>query len=264
MIRATALAVAMALLATTAGAAGADERGYDLRNQEARRPAPLLVMLHCYGCPPRFLPAQLGIDAVAKRHGALVAVPAGLTDSQGAPFWNATPACCDFEGARPDDVAYVARVIDDAVKKHGADPRRVYLVGFSNGGFLAYRLACELAPKIAAIVSIGGAGPEPGSCKPSGPVAVLEIHGEADEVVPVAGGPLAPGLRMPRHPLVPPASATLAGWARVDGCDARGAGRWHCTRAAVEQWTFPGIGHVASFAPDAGERIWQWLAAQRK
>ncbi|MDB4969128.1 MAG: hypothetical protein JWN44_4817 [Myxococcales bacterium] len=262
----------------TATDARADERGYDLRNAELKKPAPLVVVLHCYGCAPQQLPPQLGIDALAKKYGFVVAVPAGRVDSAGRPFWNATPACCDFEGAKPDDVGYVLGVIDELVKKRIADPKRVYLVGFSNGGFLAYRLACEHADKIAAIVSMGGGAPE--SCAPSSALSVLDVHGQADEVVPVGGRALGRGF--PRRGGFPPADAALARFAAADQCsradgadDAKRGGddakrgidkgrrAWRCPRNAVELWMMPG-GHVASYGDGFGERVWKWLAARHK
>jgi polyhydroxybutyrate depolymerase len=203
MMRGAAVVVLAAAMATTAQAG---ERGYELRHADAKRPAPLVVILHCYGCPPSYLPQHLGVDAAAKRYGFVVAVPAGLSDSRGQPFWNATPACCDFDGKKPDDAGYVMRVIDELVQRGTADPKRVYLVGFSNGGFLAYRLACEQAAKIAAIVSIGGAAPE--TCNPSAPVSVLEVHGQRDEIVPPDGGKLGGGF--PQRAAFPSARATVA------------------------------------------------------
>lgn len=150
--------VALALLLSGSAAAG-DERGYELRDYATKKPAPLLVALSCYSCPPSFVPQKLGLDELARRHKAMLAIPIARTDKDGNPFWNATAACCDFDGKKPDDVGYVLHVIDDAVKKHGADPKQVYLFGISNGGFLAYRIACDHADKIAAIVSVGGAAP---------------------------------------------------------------------------------------------------------
>src|SRR4051812_31747351 len=182
------IAVGVALVAATAATAAADERGYQLLNAEAKKPAPLIVSLHCYSCPADYVPEKLGLAALAKQHGFVVAIPAGRVDHEGAPFWNATDACCDFDGKKPDDVAYVVRVIDELVKKGVADAKRVYLVGYSNGAFLAYRVACDHADKIAAIASIAGAAPT--TCKPSAPVAVLDVHADRDSVVPAAGGTL--------------------------------------------------------------------------
>jgi polyhydroxybutyrate depolymerase len=200
-------------------------------------------VLHCLGCEPTWLPEQWQIDAVAKKHGFVVAVPSGLRNHEGAWFWNATPACCDFDGQNPDDVGYLLGIIDELVKKGIADPKRVYLAGFSNGGFMAYRLACEHGDKIAAIVSVGGASPP--TCRPTVPVSVLDVHGTADERVPIDGWP----------PRVPPARETLAKFAAADKCTNAGKDAWRCPRNTVELWVRQG-GHVPAFGPDFGERLW--------
>jgi len=215
---------------------------------------PLVIALHCYSCPPSYVPEQLGLEALAKEHHFALAVPnSGHIDSAGNPYWNATEACCDFDGKKPDDVGAILRLIDEQVKKHHVDPKRVYLVGISNGGFLAYRLACDHADKIAAIVSIGGAAPA--KCAPSSPVAVLEVHGRDDEVVPLAGGKAGGGL--PQLATFPSAAETLRLWSRVDHCAAGAPG------CRVQQWILPG-GHVPAMGAAFGERVWTWLAAQHK
>lgn len=273
--------VAAVALGVAAGGAHADERDYAVFAPPGlKTPAPTIVVLHCYSCMPEMVIDWLRLEDVARAHGVMLAMPFGHVDQHGNPFWNATPACCDFDSRKPDDVAYVAHVIDDLVRHKGADPKRIYLVGISNGGFFAYRLACELGPKIAAIVSIGGGGPAPAQCRTSAPVAVLHIHGDADSCVPIGGGLIGDGL--PQRAPIPAARTTLADWARRDSCSAAptpaapidldaslpGAEtrveRWRCAHAAVEQWTVHGGPHVPHFAPDAGERIWQFLAAQHR
>lgn len=217
---------------------------------------PLVILLHCYDCSPSDLADYLGIRELAKKHHFAVAAPLGHTDKGGYTYWNATAACCDFDGKNPDDAGAIVALIDEQLKKSGPqkiDPKRVYLVGFSNGGFLAYRVACDHADKIAAIVSIGGAGPT--TCAPSSPVSVLEIHGRDDSVVPLAGGKL--GGHLPQLATFPPVADTLRVWSRVDHC-AVGAPGCH-----VQQWVLPG-GHMVPMGPAFGERIWTWLAAQHK
>ena len=251
--------VALALLLLGSAAAG-DERGYELRDYATKKPAPLLVALSCYSCPPAFVPQKLGLDDLARRHKAMLAIPIARSDKDGNPFWNATTACCDFDGKKPDDVAYVLHVIDDAVKKHGADPKQVYLFGISNGGFLAYRIACDHADKIAAIVSVGGAAPA--TCKPSSPVAVLEVHGNDDTVVPVAGGKLGGGL--PQTASFPSAREALDVWVRADGCSVPDAnGRRRCRHGAADLWMVPGD-HVPPLSGEFPEQLWQWIAGFRK
>ena len=66
------------------------------------------------------------------------------------------------------------------------DPYRIYVAGHSNGGFMSYRLACTHADRIAAIVSLAGATFDtPADCSPTEPVAVLQIHGTADDTCPI-------------------------------------------------------------------------------
>jgi polyhydroxybutyrate depolymerase len=249
-------AFAAVSVALAAAVAAADERGYQLVNGAAasgvtKKPAPLVVVLHCLGCAPTWLPEQWRIEALAKKYGFVAAIPSGMRDHEGTLFWNATPACCDFDGKNPDDVGYLIGIIDELVKKGVADPKRIYLAGFSNGGFMAYRLACEHGDKIAAIVSVGGAAPE--TCKPAVPVSVLDVHGTADKRVPLDGWP----------PRVPPARETLAKFAAVDKCTTGGKDVWRCPHNAVELWVREGA-HVPVFGDDFGERLWQWLAAQHK
>jgi polyhydroxybutyrate depolymerase len=250
-------AALLVLLASSIGAAK-ESRQYDLINASVPRPAPLMVALQCYGCPTSFLPERLGLEALARKHGVVVAVPSANIDSRGSPFWNATDACCDFDGRKPDDVGYVLGVIRELVARGVADPKRVYLVGFSNGGFLAHRIACDHASEIAAIVSIGAGGPS--VCKPSTPVSILEVHGNGDTVVPSAGGRLGRGL--PNVGTFPSLRAALDAWATVDGCGAPDAGgRRACTRGAIELWSLPGD-HWPDVGADFGERVWGWLAAR--
>ncbi len=164
-------------------------------------------------------------------------------------FWNATGACCDKYGAPVDDVAYVRAVPDDVMSKESIDPKRVFVFGFSNGGFFAHRLACEMSDRIAAIASMAGATRnEPARCAPTSAVSVIEIHGDADEIVPFGGGRIPFDAGMPPGAL-PGARATVGTWAQLDaklagaettieryaGCPA-GVG--------VELWTVRGGKHI--------------------
>jgi polyhydroxybutyrate depolymerase len=90
----------------------------------------------------------------------------------------------------PDDVAYIAALLDDVADRLPIDPRRIFVVGMSNGAAMAGRLACELADRIAAAAQMAGtAGVDVlAGCRPARPVAMLDIHGSADRVAPYEGG----------------------------------------------------------------------------
>jgi polyhydroxybutyrate depolymerase len=109
-------------------------------------------------------------------------------------------------------------VIDDVLGRDPADPRRVYVAGFSNGAGMAFRLAAEHADRVAAVA------PAAGYCwvdpKPSRPVPTLYLIGAADPIVPPRGGDvrLPWGNRLVRRP---PVATTLETWAAAVGCDLR-------------------------------------------
>ncbi len=158
---------------------------------DARVPTPLVIMLHGSGrgVDGSSSEAYLELTPLSDLHGFLYAIPEGTADSDGYPFWNATDSCCDRDSTNPDDSGYLKRLLDTIESRCSVDPRRIYLVGWSNGGFMAYRMACDHAKSISAIASLSGATfYEEEDCQPQAPVHVLEIHGTSDDVVYYDGG----------------------------------------------------------------------------
>ena len=167
---------------------GPDDRPAGLRLPGGYSPEgsyPLVVLLHGYGASGFIQEAYFGIRALARDKGFIAVIPDGTEDSGGSRFWNATDACCDFGATGVDDVAYITGLIDEALEVTAADPDRVYLLGHSNGGFMSYRMACEVPEKITAIASLAGATwLDPDRCgSPSEPTSVLQIHGTLDTTI---------------------------------------------------------------------------------
>ena len=130
-------------------------------------------------------------------------------------FWNILPNL-----ANPDDVAYTETLIDTVSAQRCIDPARVYATGISNGAGMSALLACELPTRIAAIAPVAGVNLVP-PCPRGRPVSVLAFHGEADAVVPYAGGKPAVGTAID----TPPVEDAVAAFAARDGCRARPAER---------------------------------------
>jgi polyhydroxybutyrate depolymerase len=142
----------------------------------------------------------------------LYAYPDATFDSSGQRVWNATDASRGAHGPSVDDSAYLAAVVAEIKSRASVDPKRIYFFGHSNGGFMCYRMACDHADMVAAIVSLAGATFwRPRDCQPVAPVAVLQVPGTADNSVFYGGGAV-------NDTKYPGAWRTVAMWARYDGC----------------------------------------------
>jgi polyhydroxybutyrate depolymerase len=142
---------------------------------------PMVVLLHGYGANAGFQDFFFALSPDVEELGFVLLLPEGTEDADGRQFWNATEACCDFGLTGVDDVGYLSALVDEAVDALPVDPARVVVLGHSNGGFMAYRLACEDPVRFPAIASLAGAMPwDPADCEPGAPVAVLQMHGDAD------------------------------------------------------------------------------------
>jgi polyhydroxybutyrate depolymerase len=177
---------------------------------------PLLVFLHGLGGSGGELVSNLRLDEMASALGFAFIAPDGVIDHSGRRFWNATDSCCNFDGLSVDHVRLLRQWITTAAANPHVDPERVYIVGFSNGGFMAYRAACEIGSLLRGVVSIAGAGlPASAPCRPERKLDVVEIHGDKDPIVKFDGGHLFADSRRPKHPS---AEASVAYWAKTDGC----------------------------------------------
>lgn len=176
-------------------------------------PLPVVLGLHGYGGDAAQFERYWELRRQVQRRGFLYVRAQGLVDDTGRRAWNASAACCG-RGRRVDDARFLRAVIQDVRARYDVDDDRIYVLGKSNGGFMAHTLACRSADLVAAIVSFAGAGPPRArSCRPSEPVSVLQLHGTADPVVAYGGG------RVHQYPQRHPgAVATVDGWARRDRC----------------------------------------------
>lgn len=179
---------------------------------EPAHPAPLVVGLHGYTSNADELETFLKLTPESDRRGFIYVLPNGSTDDRGDRFWNATDACCFFSGTEPDDSRYLSDLISMVQSSYRIDRARVYLIGHSNGGFMSFRMACDHAEQVTAIVSVNGATwNDAAKCRPSEPVSVLAVHSSNDETVSFTGGAI-DGTDYPS------AATTVAQWLRYDRC----------------------------------------------
>jgi polyhydroxybutyrate depolymerase len=148
---------------------------------------PVVLAFHGGGSNAEQMVHFCGLNEKANRAGFIVVYPNGTGGSNQALTWNGGNCCGYAQERNVDDVAFVRALLEDLGKVVKLDPKRVYATGMSNGAILVYRLASELADRIAAIAPVAGPmGQE--HCHPSRPVSVIHFHGTEDEFAPFKGG----------------------------------------------------------------------------
>ncbi len=235
------------------------------------RPTAVVLDFHGYSMSSLTQEGLTRWPEQADASGFVTVHPDGTGAVQG---WNAGACCGTAAATGVDDVGFVDALVAELDATLCLDRQRIYATGFSNGGFLAHRLACERADVIAAIGPVAGVLGVP-DCAPSRPMPVLHIHGTADTVVPYDGS-VALGFAS--------VATTIAGWVARNGCtgeatevfargDARCVAYPGCAGgAAVELCTITGGGHTwpgggpfpgghQSRDLDATARLWAFFVA---
>jgi polyhydroxybutyrate depolymerase len=102
-----------------------------------------------------------------------------------------------------NDVALIVSMIDSIGVERQIDQSRIYIVGFSRGGFMAHRMALEITDRLAG-VAVVSPDVEPEARKaPTRPLSFLLVSGDRDSVHPVSSDRPA---------------ATMERWRAVDRC----------------------------------------------
>jgi len=138
-------------------------------------PAPVVLVLHGFTQTAQGIMNYSGFNAIADAGRFIVVYPNGVNLA-----WNV-----GFSSSGANDVGFLNALIDTLNLKYPINLDRVYACGMSNGGFMSYRLACELSGRIAAIASVTGSMTTQtfNDCHPERPVPVMEIHGTSDLIV---------------------------------------------------------------------------------
>lgn len=158
-----------------------------------------------------------------------------------------------------DDVSFLADLISETLRRHPADPDRVYVAGFAEGGSMALRLAAERSDLVAAVASVAGTM----WIKPPRlvrPFPVLVMVGENDPVNPWIGGAIQ--LPWEREPVeVPPLVETLERWAQALTC-VGGVKRVGPHNGVIERRYGPCLGdvHVAGLVIEQHGHRWPGAA----
>lgn len=218
---------------------------------------PLVIALHPSGGTPAGFEQISGWDRIADEHDFIVAYLGSA-----APAWKS-----------PTNVSYIAAQIHALTAKYDADPRRIYVTGFSAGAYISYFAGCRLSALVAAIAPVSS-GMLSQPCRLAKPISELTIIGTQD-IVPLSGtarfpGPAAVGRR----------------WRHLDRCGRRAAKVRRIGPVTEQTWgpcakgttvglyvleggrhQYPGAPGLPPGDPDsrfaASEAIWKFFASSR-
>jgi polyhydroxybutyrate depolymerase len=144
---------------------------------------PLVIALHGLGDSINNF-STAGFQIIGEIDNFITVYPQGMSGFAGT-AWNAGVQYYGITiNGDVNDVSFISNLIDTISDDYNIDPERIYVTGFSMGGFMANRLACELSQKIAAIASVAGTrGNLLTTCQPWRAVPFCHFHGSADGTV---------------------------------------------------------------------------------
>jgi polyhydroxybutyrate depolymerase len=170
---------------------GGHERSYLAHAPQYMQPhSPLVIVLHGCGQDACAMQKATGFafERLAGQRRFAVAYPNAF-----GKHWNdgrtALRHPASVQGI--DDAAFIAAVIDGMAAMHAIDPQRVFVFGYSGGGHMAFRLAQEAPPRIAAIAVVAASIPASENATASLPghaVPAMLVNGTDDPINPYDGG----------------------------------------------------------------------------
>ena len=273
---------------------------------DAARPTPVMVVLHGRPSGPAEMARISNMNDVAARHGFIVVYPEGLNHEWNAQFDLYTrsnrsmhTSGVEAEGLTQDDVVFLKTLVADLGVDLNIDRSRMYVSGFSNGGFMTLRMACSASDTFAAFAE-GGAALYPVMtelCATSKPAPMYFMHGTADPSIPYDGVRRRDDSSGMATRVTLSVKDTVALFARRNGCATKGvfttfAQTGKSPGTKVERYvpngcpqaspivfyiidggghTWPGTAGIMDdkrFGPtnldlNASEKIWEFVSAQR-
>lgn len=183
------------------------------KSYDPTKPTPVVLALHGAAMNGPMMVWFSGLNDTADEASFIVVYPSGTGTG---PFltWNAGGFPARLTAGRPDDVAFLGKVLDELETICNVDKQRVYACGMSNGAMMCYRLAAEMSDRIAAIAPVAGTIAIAES-KPRRPVPVIHFHGTKDNLVPFdrPKGKSSPLMLLKSVP------ESIETWVNINGCD---------------------------------------------
>jgi len=156
------------------------------QNYDGVAKMPVVFNLHGYTLNAQQQMNYSQMNTIADTAGFIVVYPNAVNTA-----WNSGISEHPSTPPTPNvnDVGFINALIDTLYKHYSINMDMIYSCGFSNGGFMSFKLACQLSDRIAAVASVAGliSYTTADSCNAKHKMPVLLIHGTADEIVPYNG-----------------------------------------------------------------------------
>jgi polyhydroxybutyrate depolymerase len=138
---------------------------------------PLIINMHGFLTDKSFQFDYTELHKLADIVNCIVVYPDGLDKR-----WN-SGTFADLN-SKVDDVGFLGRLIDYMSINYNIDETRVYSTGYSAGGFMSFRVACETTNRLAAISTVGSSMTFStfDNCSPSRPFPIMMFNGTSDPV----------------------------------------------------------------------------------
>jgi len=166
------------------------------------------IALFLHGAPGSPYKVMNIFDAkkIAAEYGLLAVAPTGIE-----PMWGWYSL--NLSDSSNDDVTYISELITDLRQSYKISEKEVFVLGYSAGGFMNYKLACQIPEELTAIISLSGQfRGDFEQCTTNTPVKVHHLHSETDNEVPFEGRSIGRIL---------PVEETLSHWQLINGCNSK-------------------------------------------
>lgn len=157
---------------------------YIPNNYDESNPASMVVTLHGLGDTVDNF-KQIGFARVADTTNYIVVVPQAVSDFIAGTAWNSGAGIFGYyPNAGVDDIGFLNALIDQVQSDYEIHPEQIYMCGYSMGGFMTQRMACESNEKLRAVASVAGTlGSAIESCHPGRKFPVAHFPGTDDGTV---------------------------------------------------------------------------------
>jgi polyhydroxybutyrate depolymerase len=245
-------------------------------------PKPTIIMLHGFGGNALVDSKASGLARLAPQAGFVAVFPNGLAHAWDHFPDGQVPASFQQQMQKSgvpvgNDVDFIKALVADLISRNIADANRIYIAGFSAGGFMAMRMVC-VAPELfaaAALISSSMTLDTASDCHSAKPMPIIIIKGTADTTVPYNGGPVAHAAST-----VWSTDQLTSYFTQLDGCDQNAVERsdfpnpgqknievksWtKCSNGPVTLYTVEGGAHAIYKVPPPAETLWNFFKAHAR